>query len=499
MELVSKNHYLSWTFAGVLLGAGFVFPYLWGVSLIGGLFFLWLSKESRSFQEMILGSWLAWSVKSLLAVSWFWSVYPIEWLPLSPGIGQLSLVFLYWLTAGILLGSGGALVALVLGVISKPNRNNLNKFSLLIFPLAWVLGEIGGSIIFSIFTLGPGGSINSSFSFGYIGYLFTESELLLMFAKVAGVYGLSFIFAVFSVFAYKAVTRGSYLRYIFLGVALTAYSLSFFGGIEEVLPTDGKRVIIVETWFPSRLSLSLEGLRDNRQSLEAAVISALAENPDHIILPEDARFFDQSRPSITKQLFAIRYDNPTAALLDTGRFETEEGAILQALFYNGPEQRVEKLHKRYLVPQGEYIPTLYRGLLKTLSSDSEIGAKLNEISYKVGPLTDQSEVAENLPGVLFCFESADPLGVRRILLERNEVPYIAHPVSHSWFHEPHILWHQFNSMLQVQAVWNGVYIVSAANQATSHVYTPSGDILTAQEIKSGDHWRLREVFIPLVY
>lgn len=495
---VSRSHVIAWSLVGLLLGVGFVLPHLWVVSLLGGAYFFWLLKAGASLQQVVLGAWLAWGVKSLLVTSWFWSTYPIEWLPLAPGSGQVFLIFLYWFTAAIWLGSGGALVALALWLVRKIPKVAPDQVFFLAAPFLWVVGELCSAVVFSVFTLGPGGTINTFFSFGYLGYLLAESDLLLWFAKIAGVYSLSFLFVLLSLLAFGALKQVSYVRYAFLCVLLILYGSSVTASVTETLPTTGERVVVVETSFPSRLALSVEGQEATRSALEEAVVAALAVAPDHIILPEDVRFFDQSLPpNAAKRLYTFFHGNPAASLLDTGRVETEAGAVLQAFFYNGPEQRVEQFQKRYLVPQGEYIPILYGGILKLLGGP-QLGEKIDGISYVVGPLTSQSAVAANLPGVLFCFESADPVGVQRLLKEREQVPFVAHPVSHSWFHEPQVLWHQFNVMLQVQAAWSGVYIVSAANQATSHVYTPAGGVLTAPVIAAGDRWRLREVYLPVV-
>jgi hypothetical protein len=115
----------------------------------------------------------------------------------------------------------------------------------------------------------------------------------------------------------------------------------------------------------------------------------------------------------------------------------------------------------------------------------------------VGSLTSQTEAASSTPGILYCFESVSPWGVKKIIQERGEVPFIAHPISHAWFNEPKILWKNLDSMLRVQAIWNQQYIVSAGGHVSGQVYTPQGKIRSPENIASGDNWTLRQSFIPV--
>jgi len=125
-----------------------------------------------------------------------------------------------------------------------------------------------------------------------------------------------------------------------------------------------------------------------------------------------------------------------------------------------------------------------------------VDAVAGTLDYTVGNDTSQADFDSRSPGVLFCFESVSPWGVRQIMQERGNVPFIAHPISHAWFNEPHILWQQLDSMLRVQAIWNQQYIVSVGNQTSGQVYTPTGTIVTPTLVTNGSGWTLRSVIIP---
>jgi hypothetical protein len=98
---------------------------------------------------------------------------------------------------------------------------------------------------------------------------------------------------------------------------------------------------------------------------------------------------------------------------------------------------------------------------------------------------------EYVPGVLFCFESVNPQGVMAVKNSR-QVEFIAHPISHGWFRTPTIFWRQLDVMLQVQARYSGIPIVSAGNMVTGKLYLPSGEIQTGNVVGGGDYYTLRQ-------
>jgi len=144
------------------------------------------------------------------------------------------------------------------------------------------------------------------------------------------------------------------------------------------------------------------------------------------------------------------------------------------------------------------MPYIYATLLRIVGYGSAVETIGKDISYTVGSLTSQTEAASSTPGILYCFESVSPWGVKKIIQERGEVPFIAHPISHAWFNEPEILWKNLDSMLRVQAIWNQQYIVSAGGHVSGQVYTPRGKVRSPENIASGENWTLRQSFIPIL-
>jgi len=499
MDFIAKAGLWQWALSGVLLGVGFIFPVLWPFGILGIAYFLYLAQREESFKKGVIGGFVAWTIKSLAALLWFLWIYPIDWLTVFGDKPQLFIVAFYWFTYSLWLGVGGVFVAIAAKKIFSSIPKNV--FLALLIPVVWIFGELIGSLFFSLMTLGEGGAITSALSFGYVGYLLAQHEWLIWISRIYGVYALSFtavLFALGCLWSVKYLTVKK--RY----VAPLIFILFWLSGYLPVisLPENAAEyysVLTMDSTFTVTQSQTAEGEKEKNVQLEEMMQTALALEPDYILLPEDTRYFSQSSPAAReKAVFQFLHSNPRTIIVDSGRAVEEGKTVLQAFTYNGLEDTVDVSQKRYLVPQGEFMPYLYATLLRLAGYGSVVETMGKDISYTVGSLTSQAEAASSTPGILYCFESVSPWGVRQIMKERGAVPFIAHPISHGWFNEPKILWKNLDSMLRVQAIWNQQYIVSAGGHVAGQVFTPQGKILTPENIAAGDNWTLRQSFIPVL-
>ena len=203
--------------------------------------------------------------------------------------------------------------------------------------------------------------------------------------------------------------------------------------------------------------------------------------------------YDGLTPRAALSQFMFTHQASQAVLIDTGRTELDSGAtVLRATILDGHHNQTYQFDKQYLVPQGEYVPYLYGGVIRLFGYSSAMDTVARDSSYTPGPYVfDQVDKAADIPAVLFCFESVRPDAVHKIVTAQPDVPFVVHPISHSWFHSSQVLSHQLDTMLRIQARWSGVPIISAGNMSDGKSYLPNGVIATGTRLSGGEEWELR--------
>lgn len=486
-----------YSLSGILLGVGFLYPNLWILGLVGAALHLKLLVTIPNGK--VWGSYLSWFIKYLFALSFYWTIYPIKWLPFDFGEGELLLVGLYWVMVSMFVATGGLVFGLLYKFISGVLRGTA-RLGYLLLPIIWVTAEVAGSYLLSVFTYGPGGLLNGYFSLGYLGLLLGEHQFLLQLAKVGGVYGLSVIAVIFAFWLSRFSLRRTKLKTLIPPVVFVALLLvtNQINLKTVVVPSKATTVAVISTSFPVEEAFNKDNLPNLLEEQAKALDAAMSTEASYIITPEDSRFFNQTDGGEqAKAFFNFKYPNSDVVIVDSSRATYRENAVLQGFIFDSSTDEHSEIHKKYLVPQGEFVPYLYDKLFRLVGFGEVMDELKGMLSYTIGPNTSQSDLPELYPGVLFCFESSSGTGVRDLIKNRPDLPFIAHPVSHTWFNEPHSLWSQLETSLQVQAVWNDVAIVSATQLGPSQLFLPDGSINKPRLIGEGEHWQVGLFSVPV--
>jgi hypothetical protein len=491
---LKKAGWLQAALMGLCLGIGFVMPALWWLSLLPVVWMIQvLGRET--FCKKLLGLFaLIWGIKAMCSLVWVWNATPIEWVAGMSAIEQIIAILVYWLTGGLWLASGGAAFGIVSWWLWRQTYLSRGMV-LILMPLLWLGSELVAAFVFSFFTAGPGSFLQTYFSFGMVGYLLGTTPFGVWLAGLAGVYGLTIIFVTFAVVIYSLYLRTSKKR-LAVFCALLYIGCTFIQLVAPYQSHTPTTVISVDTQFDADFLSNDAGYQSKAGSLGYAIAAAVKLEPDSILLPEDSRYldsaFDSLYPNQAMSIFLFTHSNTDTILIDSGRHTTPEGVTVQrANIFDGVSKKLWQFDKQYLVPQGEYMPTAYDLALRVLGYATAVDAIAEDSSYRPGPLTQTITLPPYIPGVIFCFESAHPNAVRDLATTRA-LPFVAHPISHAWFHTPTILWQQIDVMLQLQARYSGVPIVSAGNMATGKLYLPNGVIDEGVVLKAQDRYQLRE-------
>ncbi len=480
--------------AGIMLGVGFVWPVFWWLVFPGIALFILAIAKAESVRAAFWGGWLVGTVKLMFSISWFFTTYPIRWIDLALGWFELPVIGFYWASASLVIGFSFALLAL----LCKLACQHIPKWWLFVVLALWVPAEILGAGLFSVLGYGTGGSLNLLFTYGMAGYHLAENSLLLQFARLGGAYALSFLAVLIGVILYfllqqKNLAQGGQWAAIIMAVLVGS---GFLAGETSNL-NQGIPVAIVDTKFGGADFLSFsheEREKIRREVMLVASETALAKETKYVVMNENSRFTD---PRLGPQRSFAQWrefaPETQAIVVDTGNVVTglREWA-LRASVYDPSTNTGWVADKQFLVPQGEYMPYFYLTLLHLLGLGEAADAIAAKLIYRPGPYVSQANFPKHIPGILFCFEEAHPLAVRRLVNER-QLPFIANPVSHAWFNNPQSLWVQRDAMLKIQAVWNQVPIVTAGNMVTGAVYTPQGEKIIPEVVATGDLFVVRKI------
>lgn len=472
--------------SGTLLGIGLLHPLtavLAGAGVAGSI---WLAHQLPSTRALGIAGALSWMTKALIVMSYLWLMYPIYWLPTIPGGAQLAVIGLNWIVAGIALGVVGALVWVGIHTL---NTKSLPLMVLAIaLGLVWLLGEVLGSLLFSIVFLGPGSTVGLAFTFGFIGYALAAVPVLQFAALAFGVYGLSFVLVVLSFLCLSLLSTKHRVSALISMVAVVVVCV--YGVSSVDYQAQGITVASIDTTLRDRTSTP-EKNAEAMAAMHEAMAAGLSINPDYILLPEDARYFSrlgQVAPSPANNFVKFQLSTSEAVIIDSSRTVLSPTEVVLRASYHLAGEVLATVDKQLLTPQGEYLSYWQSGLLRVLGFGAVLESYFRS-SYVAGADHEIDNVS--LPGVLFCFEASHPFVLEQRVSKHT--PFVAYPISHAWFYDAHILTHQVDMMVRTHSIANQIAIVSAANLETGKVYYPDGQIVVPSVIDGGEQWQLRVI------
>jgi len=449
-----------------LLAAAQLFEVLWWLAVPGILLLVHVIQKTKRPRQLFWFGWLIGSANALAAIAWFWSVYPLDWLGLA-GNSQLSIIGAYWLITGLVMGLGFGISLWLYKKSSMPFWT---------LPGWLLLGESLGAFLFSMYSYGYGSYFNTNFSFGWLGYLVAEVPILQSLAAFGGVYLLSLWLCVSAVILWYLTTTQNHKRsFVAVGLlVLIPFGTHLVNQYQlQTHPPTMPVVIAIDTLFDPVLQMQSGGWAKREATIAVAVDKALAFGPRTILLSEDAHLPNfYGGHEATLEHIKTEATAPVQVITSAKTTLPDNTTTQRGYVYDTNSDTVFTVDKQYLVPQGEYISYFYYPFLK-LFAGARYQSLFGQLTSQPGPHKSYDKAPEATPALLFCMESVAP----RAAWSRQrqyDTPYLVHLISHSWFNEPTQLWRQLDRMLQVQALWTGVPIVSAGNLANGKLYLSNG-------------------------
>jgi apolipoprotein N-acyltransferase len=313
-----------------------------------------------------------------------------------------------------------------------------------------------------------------AFPWTSFGYALTRFPLLLQFADITGVYGVSFWLVLLNALLFAAIRARSGRNWrpyaacwlvLFGGVNL--YNLARWYG--KPAPAAGRvQVAIVQ---PNVAQVIKWDERYSREILRKMfVLNAEAEaaspHPDLVVWPETAipYYIDESRPFRLTEMGPLTPGNTrvlSGLLLRSANAHADQGYYNAAALFDSSGNMLNRYKKLVLVPGAELYP--FRRLLGFTRALFNI----QDISY--GAMDPGAEATVfSLPrgkfSVMICYESAFPQLAREF--RRRGAQFLVNITNDAWFGHSFAAY-QHASFLVMRAIENRVAIVRCGNTGIS--------------------------------
>jgi len=451
--------------SGTTAALAFSHVWLWPLGILSFSFYIYVLKNTATLKKSVAISILYGFPFMAGSILWWFGSFPLSSNGINePVMSAFLLTFTWIVVAGTL-----ALSHVLFGLLFIWFRKNSYIDILLVAGLL-VVTEVLRTLFFYVLTISPASLFGMHWTFGFAGYVLSGSPLLLQLASFGGVYLLGFVFALLATsLVYVPIS-------IFKRIALFSVIVAV-----SYVPFPQHEVSLEPTLYVVALKTT-ESSYFNAQDIDRLArfgrITELIEKVSEtntptnlIVLPEDSRFIDlQSDAQLENTPIGDSY------ILDSSRIQLpQEAAYSRIMTYSKSEGVTLQYTKRLLVPESEYLSSLYRHILTLLGLKEKVTTFDATKALAIGTAYTATNIgAEILAASSLCSEIYSP---HAQLLLSKKAGLIINIGSHSRLQGSDILFNQIVAMSKVRAVENGKYLVRSTNFDDSFVISATGNVV----------------------
>lgn len=467
-------------FSSFLSGVGMLTDGLWFLVIIGlSVFFYLLWEKAANFREAGLVGLIFGTGTSGAGLISLWEIIPIS--AHEQLISNFGTTIFLWLVPTLALGMTTVPIAMLLFRL----RNI--RFRTVIAVTLIIINEILKMWGWTVVTYGPGAAFEPHLSIAGLGYALADNNYLLQLAWFGGFFGLTISLSTFSATLAEVciLVRQSVRKNVQTLSVAVAFSLLLL-----LLPL-----------------LSLYDSQDHKKNLSASIHLAVIHSdrrgdghltqfkvPEKNLLPEVVVFPEGKPPTLLHPDMRALYDNwqmnnPDLLTIHS-ELSSRDGRRFNTILFQIRGEVVASQDKRFIMPQGEYLPFLSSYILPRLGT-SAIGSVTNDTSLTHGNSLTSVEVNKFKVGVLLCSEIFSPFLYRNLATTEGSTVLVNLGDS-TWFRGSRALYRKTVQIAKVHAVQNRAYFVAAQNRSPSFVIDPFGNLLS----ESG--WESEEILFVTI-
>lgn len=471
--------------SAVVLATPFLFYSAGWLSLICVLPFLYYLdyvSKNKSGKNYIFSIWAVGVIYFFVVVSWILNTRPDNWAYIEGWQGGIGLLVIYLILVSIL-----SLQFLIFGLIYRKLKIQLfSKWSFVVLPAIWLVAEFLRSVLFSVISYGPNGSIGPFWNFGVLGFAAAVTPLGYL-GRIVGLYGLSFAVVAINLAIFWLLNKRFKLPLIVLGtisvltiVAVVAFAnpkgSSISIGAVQLPPTDDNSLT---TQYQQQLKQDMQQIGINNNSI------------DLLLLPEYSEFFtndDGFAKDITKQYL----DNTGGIITSINGSDKEGGNSSNDLVVYSPDGDIVARHeKQFLIPVGEYMPYIIATLLRVTGQSQALEINESTQTIKRGEHKEPTvNVGGRSIGALACSAAIAPELYRSMVAQGAEV--LTNSASLGTFTYAPLYHAQSRQMARFDAIANARPFIQASTGAYSYFIDHNGEF-TYRTTKTGLSFKELEI------
>lgn len=437
------------------------------VCIIPFLYYLDHISSKKSAKNFVFSIWSVGIIFFFAVVQWLVNTRPDNWAYIEGWQGGIGLLIIYLILVFLL-----SLQFLIFALVYRKLKINLfSKWSFIVLPAVWVVAESTRSVLFSVITYGPNGSIGQFWNFGVLGFAAGVTPLGYA-ARIVGLFGLSFLVVATNLAVFWLLHRRWKLPLL---VFTTVFLLSLFGLFMFSRSTGGDMSVSIVQLPPTNdnsLTTNYQAsLKDimNSQSVSQSSV-------DMLLLPEYSEFFTTSDPDakIISQKFLM---SNGGAITSISSEESELTNPTNDLVVYNPSGDITARHqKQFLIPVGEFMPYIIEALLRVTGQTEALELNKATQNVKKGEKIEPPVlVAGKTVGALACSGAIAPELYRSMVVQGAEV--LTNSASLGTFTDAPLYHAQTRQMARFNAIANARPYLQASTGAYSYAIDSDGEFV----------------------
>ncbi len=297
----------------------------------------------------------------------------------------------------------------------------------------------------------------------------SDMSFPLRLAPIAGVWGLSFVFAMLAAGVASLILHQPRMRILWL---LIMPALVFLPGV-PMPETANATAILVQPNIDDETDWTPDLLRRTEQQMTLLSLSpALGRGGklDLIVWPEVPAPFYDTDPEFMGIVESIAKTAHAAVLTGIVAHAPDGGPLNSALLVGPGGNVVSRYDKVNLVPFGEFVPWPFGLLTKKVSTEAG--------DFEAGKKIVVSPVDSHRIGVFICYESVFPSYIRKFAAAGAEALF--NLSNDSWFGKSQARY-QHLQIVRMRAAENARWILRATDNGITAAIDPAGRVVRTTE------------------